>query len=132
MISGVITILKANSALTAALGSAEKICPIVVPEGMSAPYLAVGLLTDPSEPSKSRQKVGYPTFYVNVHTDNYDQIESLAALVKSAAETTEETTQAGTIFNTIWCYNAQDRPDLYKPEGNIYARTIHFNTIIKR
>lgn len=132
MISGVITRLRANSALTTALGGADKICPIVVPEGVAPPYLAVGLLTDPSEPSKASQKVGYPTFYVNVHADDYDKIESLSPLVKSAAETTQETVQAGTTFNTIYCYNAQDRPDLYKPEGNIYARTIHFNTIIKR
>lgn len=132
MITGFITLLNANSALTTALGD-DKIYPVVVPEGIHPPYLAVGLYSDASEAQKATQKTGLPAAYVNIHADDYDEIESLTALVKDAAEDASlASAYAGTTFQKIYCVNAQDRPDLYKPEGNIYCRTIQINTIIKR
>jgi hypothetical protein len=132
MVSGGISILNANVALTAALG-ANKIYPVVVPETIQPPYLAVGLLSDASEPLKQRDRTGFPVLYVNIHANDYDEVESLTVLIKNALETASLTSAyAGTTFQSIWCSNAIDRPDLYKPEGNIYARTVQFNTIIKR
>jgi hypothetical protein len=132
MISGAIAILNANSALTTALGD-DKIYPVVVPEGVAPPYLAVGLFSDASEPQKGDLKIGFPQLYVNVHADDYDEIESLTTLIKAAFhDASLASAYAGTTFKQIWCSNAQDRPDLYKPEGNIYCRTIQVNTIIKR
>ena len=131
MISGAIAILNANSALTTALGS-SKIYPVAVPSDVATPYLAVGLMSDGTgEIKNTTDRIGYPSFYVNVHANDYDEIESLSLLVKAALNG-QTGVSAGTTFQKIWCVNAQDRPDLYKPEGNIYCRTIHFNTIIKK
>ena len=131
MISGIKTILAANSALTTALG-ANKIYPVVVPADVDPPFLALSMASDQSDPVKNTaDRTGYPVVNINVHADDYDEIESLTTLIKTALNGITGL-NAGTTFQRIWCSNAFDRPDLYTTDRPLYARSIQFSTIIKR
>ncbi len=135
MISGIRAFLVADSALTTALGhtgSTNKIQPLVIDAETQPPFLALSLNSDPSEPIKSvTDKTGFPVVNINVHADDYDEIESLTELIKAALNG-KTGTSAGVNFSKVWCSNAFDRPDLYTVDRPLYARTIQFNTIIKR
>jgi hypothetical protein len=131
MISGINTILSANTALTTEIGD-DKIYPVVVPQGTEPPFIATSLASDSSEAIKnSADRTGFPSVNVNLHTENYDDLESISELIKDALNG-QSGSQAGTTFQKIWCVNAYDRPDLYNNPFPYYARTLVFNTIIKR
>jgi hypothetical protein len=135
MISGIRAILVANSTVTTALGHAgqvNKIFPVVVDEGVEAPYIALSLFSNTSEAIKNASdRTGYPVVNINVHADDYDEIESLETILRNALNG-QTGLHSGTTFQKIWCSNSFDRPDLYSPERPRYARSIQFSTIIKR
>jgi hypothetical protein len=137
VISGIVTILTANTDLITLIGE-DKIYPLVVPEkdeddnDISAPYLAVMLAAQGSNQTKNTVSgVDFPLVQVNVHASSYDELEEVSEAVRAALEGVSGT-YAGYSFSKIWFLNALDRPDLYQKDRPSYPRSVQFNCIVKR
>lgn len=133
MISGINEILSEASALTTLLGS-NKIYPVAVPEGTDLPYLAVSLARINTDEIKGNASgFYYGLVNVNVHAEDYDQLEEVSEAVIDALDNISGTTDAGYNFQNIFVTNAFDRPDLFlNTPRQTYTRSVQFNAIVKR
>lgn len=132
MIAGINEILSENGPLTTLLGS-DKIFPMVVDNGTALPYLATSLAGKRVDEIKGNASgFDYSVVNVNVHTDNYDDLETISAAVRTALDNISSVTDAGYTFTAIVFFNEFDRPDLFTAEGPNYARSVQFNAIVKR
>lgn len=138
MISGINEILSENAALTTLLGE-NKIYPVIVSESVNAPFLAVSLLrVEPTDTKGEDSGQDYPVININVHAENYDDLEEISESVREALDNITATTEAGYVFTRIWYVNEFDRPDLYGIGVNglqgrqLYTRSIQFRATVKR
>lgn len=133
MISGINEILSENSALTTLIG-ADKIFPIAVPENTELPYLAVSLARiNVDEIKGNASGFYYGLVNVNVHAEDYDQLEEVSEAVIDALDNINGTTDTGHNFSQIIVSNAFDRPELFtNTPRQTYTRSVQFNAIVKR
>lgn len=133
MISGINEILSENSALVTLIG-ADKIFPVAVPENTDLPYLAVSLARiNVDEIKGNASGFYYGLVNVNVHAEDYDQLEEVSEAVIDALDNISGTTDTGHNFNVINVSNAFDRPELFtNTPRQTYTRSVQFNAIVKR
>lgn len=132
MIAGINEILNENPALTALIG-ANKIYPMVVSIDVQPPYIATSLSSvGPTNVKGEVSDMDYPLINVNLHTDNYDDLETISEAIRQALDNIFANTDAGYNFAKIWFANAFDRPDLYTVDRPLYARSIQFFAQLKR
>lgn len=133
MISGINEILTENSALTTLIGE-DKVFPVAVTEGTELPYLAVSLARiNVDEMKANASGFYYGLVNVNVHAEDYDQMEAVSEAVIDALDNINAVTDTGHNFQHIYVTNAFDRPDLFtNTPRQTYTRSVQFNAIVKR
>jgi hypothetical protein len=131
MIAGINEILSENAALITLIGE-NKIFPMVVPLDTEAPYLCSSLARSQSQNTKDATgAIDFPIVNINVHTDNYDDLEIISQAIRTALVNNSWVTDAGYNFDKIWFFDAFDRPDLYKNDNPTLTRSVQFQ-VIKR
>lgn len=133
MISGINEILSENSALVTLIGE-DKIFPVAVPENTDLPYLAVSLARiNVDEIKGNASGFYYGLVNVNVHAEDYDQLEEVSEAVIDALDNVQSVTDTGHTFANISVSNAFDRPELFtNTPRQTYTRSVQFNAIVKR
>lgn len=132
MIAGINEILNENTALINLIGE-DKIFPLVVPQATALPFLSTSLArVSPTEAKNETSGLDFPVVNVNVHAENYDDLEEVSEAVRTALDNIQSVTDTGYTFKKIWFSNSFDRPDLYTAERPHYVRSVQFNVIQKR